>query len=87
MAFSIGLVSPTMSALVSLYSSEETQGRELGVFRSAGSLARAIGPLAAAGIYFALGSSSAYLFGAILVIVPLLFAMSLPNPAAQTAEG
>ena len=70
MAFSIGLVSPTMSALVSLYSSEETQGRELGVFRSAGSLARAIGPLAAAGICFALGSSSAYLFGAILVIVP-----------------
>lgn len=87
MAFSIGLVSPTMSALVSLYSSEETQGRELGVFRSAGSLARAIGPLAAAGIYFALGSSSAYLFGAVLVIVPLLFAIGLPNPAAQAAEG
>ena len=86
MAFSIGLVSPTMSALVSLYSSEETQGRELGVFRSAGSLARAIGPLAAAGIYFALGSSSAYLFGALLVIVPLLFAMSLPKPAAQIAD-
>ncbi|MGC6506582.1 MAG: MFS transporter [Coraliomargaritaceae bacterium] len=86
MAFSIGLVSPTMSALVSLYSSEETQGRELGVFRSAGSLARAIGPLLAAAIYFALGSGSAYLFGAALVIVPLLFALGLPNPASQTAE-
>ncbi len=86
MAFSIGLVSPTMSALVSLYSPEETQGRELGIFRSAGSLARAIGPLAAAGVYFACGSSSAYLFGAVLVVAPLLLAIGLPAPAAKTAE-
>jgi len=80
MAFSIGLVSPTMSALVSLYSTEADQGANLGVFRSAGSLARAIGPLVAAFVYFVYGSQSAYLFGALVIIIPLGMALSLPKP-------
>ena len=70
MAFSIGLASPTLSALVSLYSNESDQGTNLGVFRSAGSLARAIGPPTAALVYFIYGSQSAYLFGALVVIIP-----------------
>jgi MFS family permease len=80
MAFSIGLVSPTMSALVSLYSTEADQGANLGVFRSSGSLARAIGPLVAAFVYFAYGSQSAYFFGAIVVLIPLAMALPLPKP-------
>ena len=80
MAFSIGLVSPTLSALVSLYSSESDQGTNLGIFRSAGSLARAIGPLTAALVYFIYGSQSAYLFGALVVIIPLVMALKLPKP-------
>ena len=75
-----------MSALVSLYAPEETQGRELGIFRSAGSLARAIGPIVAAILYFIYGSSSAYLFGAALVVLPLLIALKLPQPAAHAVE-
>ena len=80
LAFSIGLVSPTLSALVSLYSDEAEQGAALGVFRSAGSLARAIGPLVAAFVYFAYGSQSAYLFGALVVVIPLVMALKLPQP-------
>jgi MFS family permease len=80
MATSIGLASPTLSALVSLYSNESDQGANLGIFRSAGSLARAIGPLLAACVYFAYGSKSAYLFGAIIVLLPLLMALKLPKP-------
>lgn len=80
MAFSIGLTSPTLSALVSLYSSESDQGANLGIFRSAGSLARAIGPLVAAVIYFIYGSQSAYLFGAVVVLIPLVIALKLPQP-------
>ena len=80
MAFSIGLTSPTLSALVSLYSSEDDQGANLGVFRSAGSLARAIGPLVAAFIYFIYGSQSTYLFGALVVVIPLIMALKLPQP-------
>ena len=80
MGFAIGLVSPTLSALVSLYSNESEQGTNLGVYRSAGSLARAIGPLVAAFVYFAYGSQSAYLFGAVIIIIPLLMALKLPQP-------
>ena len=81
LALSIGLASPTLSALISLYSKESEQGTALGVFRSAGSLARAIGPLVAAFVYFAYGSKSAYLFGALIVVIPLLIAIKLPQPA------
>ena len=80
LAFSIGLVSPTLSALVSLYSSESDQGANLGIFRSAGSLARAIGPLTAAFVYFIYGSQSAYFFGALVLIIPLVMALKLPKP-------
>ncbi len=81
MAFSIGLISPTMSALISLYTPESEQGSALGVFRSAGSLARAIGPLLAALVFFAYGSKSAYLFGALIIILPLAMAFKLPKPS------
>jgi MFS family permease len=84
MAFAIGLVSPTLNALVSLYSSESEQGASLGVFRSAGSLARAIGPLLAAFAYFKYGSQTAYLLGAVLIILPLLMALRLPQPDKNT---
>jgi MFS family permease len=80
MAFSIGLASPTLSALVSLYTKESEQGAAIGVFRSAGSLARAIGPLMAAFLYFVYGSKSAYLFGAVIVVVPFILALKLPKP-------
>lgn len=85
LALSIGLASPTLSALVSLYSGESDQGTALGVFRSAGSLARAIGPLVAAFVYFAYGSKSAYLFGAVVVIIPLIMALKLPQPEKADA--
>ncbi len=80
MAFSIGLTSPTLSALVSLYTTEAGQGAAIGVFRSAGSLARAIGPLLAAFAFFACGSGSAYFFGAIIILLPLVMALRLPKP-------
>ncbi len=80
MALSVGLISPTLSALVSMYSKEHEQGAALGVFRSAGSLARAIGPLVAAFAYFSYGASSAYLFGATIILLPVVMSISLPKP-------
>lgn len=80
MALAVGLVSPTLSALVSLYTDENSQGASLGVFRSAGSFARAIGPLAAAFAYFAYGAQNAYLLGALIILIPLTMALSLPRP-------
>ncbi|NDD70499.1 MFS transporter [bacterium] len=56
LSFATGLILPSVSALVSLYSSPSDQGRNLGILRSAGSLARVIGPLSAAFLYFKTGS-------------------------------
>ena len=83
MAFAVGLASPTLSALVSLYSDDRDQGLNLGTFRSAGSLARAIGPLLAAFAYFSYGSGTAYAIGASVVIIPLGLSLCLPQPAKQ----
>jgi MFS family permease len=75
-----GLSNPTFSALVSLYSRADQQGRLLGVFRSLGSLARGIGPLVACAIYWWQGALALYLTGALVLIVPFVFALSLPAP-------
>ena len=82
-AVSAGLVTPTLSALASLYSSESEQGGNLGAFRSAGALARAIGPLLAATIYWLFGSGSSYLCGAFVLIIPLFLSKQLPAPDKQ----
>lgn len=72
MALSIGLTSPSMSSLVSLSANEQEQGEILGLFRSAGSFARTIGPLIASSLYFLLGDKTAYLIGAALVFVAII---------------
>src|SRR5690606_38315097 len=52
MALGAGLTTPCLTALVSLYAGGDNQGETLGLFRSLGSLARAIGPLIASSIFW-----------------------------------
>lgn len=79
----VGLSQPGLAALVSLYSDERTQGFHAGVFRSAGALARAIGPILAAILYFRLGShAGVYAVGAVATLAPLALALRLRQPAA-----
>ena len=73
-----GLVNPSLASLVSLYSTEENQGVNLGLFRSSGSFARAVGPLLAAAVYWYFGAKAAYLLAGIIVIVPLYRCFFLP---------
>jgi len=75
-----GLINPSVSALVSLYSPAAQQGRMLGIFRSLGSLARGIGPLAACFCYWWLGGTVTYLLVAIVVLIPWMMALPLPKP-------
>ena len=75
-----GLVNPTASALVSLYSRTDQQGRFLGVFRSLGALARGVGPLAACLVYWLFGSTAAYMLAAAVLIAPWGMALPLPKP-------
>jgi MFS family permease len=80
MATAVALVSPTISSLISLYSDEREQGLNLGCMRSAGSFARAVGPIVAALVYFRYGSEFSYGMGAILMLIPFFLGLSLPAP-------
>ena len=80
-ATAAGLTQPSLAALVSLHSDESSQGFHAGVFRSAGALARALGPIGAALLYFKTGGhASVYMTGAVLSLVPLVLALNLKQP-------
>ena len=76
-----GLVNPTISALVSLYSRVEEQGRMLGVFRSLGSLARGVAPVTACLIYWWRHGPFLYTLCAVLLLIPFGVGLTLPRPA------
>ncbi len=63
---------PTLTALVSLNTPEDEQGRSLGIFRSLGSLGRVVGPIAASLIYYKMNSAAPYLVGSMFIFIPLL---------------
>ena len=72
------LVTPSLTALVSLYSPDARQGEVLGVFRSIGSLGRAFAPIVAALIYWRFGSAWPYAGSAVILLFPYVLAMGLP---------
>ncbi|EDY82584.1 transporter, major facilitator family [Verrucomicrobiia bacterium DG1235] len=80
MALGAGLCSPTLTSLVSLYADPQEQGRALGVFRSIGSLGRAVGPIGASFIFWWFGSDNLYLIGALIVAIAALLCLRLPKP-------
>lgn len=74
------LVMPSFSSLASRYVPDDRQGFALGVFRSFGSLARVVGPVAGGLLYYGLGSYAPYALGAVVLVVPVLMAKKLPEP-------
>jgi hypothetical protein len=81
LVFGSSLVNPASTGLISLYASAAEQGRVLGVFRSLGSLSRAFTPLLAGIVFWAWGSLSVFVIGAILAGTALLLGRSLPKPS------
>jgi MFS family permease len=80
LAVGAGLVNPATSGLISLYSAENEQGRVLGIFRSLGSLARAVTPVLAGVVFWMLGSGAVFAAGAVLAFGAWRFARTLPAP-------
>lgn len=78
MAVGSAQVMPCLTALASLYTPPEEQGRVLGIFRSIGALARAIGPIIACIVYWRLGSAITYYACAVGLLIPLAMALRLP---------
>ena len=75
-----GLVNPSTTGLISLYSSQDEQGRVLGIFRSLGSLSRAITPILAGIAFFICGSRSVFLGAAALTVAALALSAKLSRP-------
>jgi MFS family permease len=76
-----GLVNPASTGLISLYCGPQEQGRVLGIFRSLGSLARAITPVLAGAAFWLYGSRSVFLAGAALALGAFALSRTLPPPA------
>ena len=79
MAVGSALAIPTLGSLVSRYAPSHAQGRVLGSFRSAGALARAIGPVLGGVLFWLHGAKAPYYAGAAFLLLPLLIASTLPD--------
>jgi multidrug resistance protein len=87
-----GMVSPTISALLSFASPSEAQGETLGFAQGIAGLGRVIGPLVAGTIYALGGPATPFLLGASLALlaallaIPTLASPSTKSPAKETIE-
>jgi ferrochelatase len=79
LAVGSSMIMPCLTTLVTFYTPSAEQGRSIGIFRSMGALARVVGPVAAAVIYYKDGSAAPYYVGAVFLIIPILMIMKLPN--------
>ncbi len=75
-----GLVNPATTGLISLYSGAQEQGRVLGIFRSLGSLSRAITPVLAGAAFWLFGSRSVFVVSAVLSLGAFGLGTTLPKP-------
>lgn len=80
LALGSGLVNPSTTGLISLYTSAEEQGRVLGIFRSLSALARAFTPVLAGVVFWRFGSESVFVAGAVLSLMALGLSTTLPRP-------
>lgn len=74
LAVGSALLHPALSAIASLGSSVDDQGKNLGIFRSFGSLARAISPFSFALVYFGYGP---YVVFILALLISLGFGLAL----------
>lgn len=71
-AISTAMVVPCMMTLVSKLGSHDQKGTVMGIFRSLGALARALGPIVASIAFWSIGSTVTYLMGGIALLWPWL---------------
>ncbi len=81
LAFGSGLVNPSTTGLISLYASENEQGKVLGLFRSLGALSRAITPIVAGIVFWTAGATVVFIVSAALAVIGWWVSRSLAPPA------
>ncbi len=78
LAVGSAIIIPCLTALVSLYTPHENQGKSIGIFRSLGALGRVVGPILASLIYWKWGSAYPYFLGSLFLLIPILMVWFLP---------
>ncbi|XP_044765858.1 major facilitator superfamily domain-containing protein 10 isoform X1 [Coccinella septempunctata] len=71
-ASSTALVVPCIMTMASLYGDAHQKGTVMGIFRSLGALARALGPIIASIAFWSIGSRITYLIGSVCLLWPVL---------------
>lgn len=70
-SFAAAVVVPCLSTLVSDYGSVSQKGTVMGILRSLGALARAVGPVVSSTVYWVAGAETCFLLSSVSFIVPL----------------
>ncbi|KAH8403449.1 hypothetical protein KR215_010621 [Drosophila sulfurigaster] len=71
-AISTAFAVTCLTTLVSKYGNDDQKGSVLGIFRSLGALARALGPVVGSIAFWSVGSKITYLSGGLLLLYPAL---------------
>ncbi|PAA94183.1 hypothetical protein BOX15_Mlig012399g1 [Macrostomum lignano] len=77
---------PALTAMLSQLAPPESQGQALGVLRSLGSLARAVGPLFASLAFWLYGPTLSYSIGGLAAILPLAQLIIWVQPLRKKSE-
>jgi len=81
-----GAVTPTVSALLSLTSPRDAQGKVLGLSQGIASLGRIVGPLVAGSIFSLIGPGAPFILGGVLSFLALLIAFPIMPVALNRNE-
>uniref|UniRef100_A0A8C8VL57 Major facilitator superfamily domain-containing protein 10 n=1 Tax=Pelusios castaneus TaxID=367368 RepID=A0A8C8VL57_9SAUR len=71
-SFAAAIVIPSLSAVVSGYGSASQKGTVMGILRSLGALARALGPILSAAVYWLAGAEICFTVCAVFFLFPLI---------------
>jgi DHA1 family tetracycline resistance protein-like MFS transporter len=82
LAVGMGLLNPSINALISRQAGAEERGGILGVAQSGASLARVVGPAVAGPLFELIGRNAPYYVGALVMLAVLVFALRLPREQA-----
>ncbi|XP_075146026.1 major facilitator superfamily domain-containing protein rtet [Haematobia irritans] len=69
-AISTAFTVTCLTTLVSKYGNDDQKGSVLGIFRSLGALARALGPVVGSIAFWCIGSKMTYVIGGLLLLIP-----------------
>ncbi|XP_069600841.1 major facilitator superfamily domain-containing protein 10 [Ranitomeya imitator] len=72
-SFAAAIVVPCLSSLVSTYGSASQKGTVMGILRSLGALARAVGPILSASLYWLIGAEACFTVCAVSFLIPLVY--------------